>query len=156
MSTNNTIQPFIIQTMVMRLSEKESLEYLKGKGYTISHDTFYRYKRKIKQSRFDRLSLIAKEGFVDQHLERIDELELINQEYWKLYNAEKGNMNQDLILEKIAELQTYISPYYDASRYVMEQSIKSNNEAKENQSVSVLEVCKSITSRIKSTGYLQR
>jgi hypothetical protein len=99
---------------------------------------------------------LPKEGFVDQHLERIDELELINQEYWKLYNAEKGNMNQDLILEKIAELQTYISPYYDASRYVMEQSIKSNNEAKENQSISVLEVCKSITSRIKSTGYLQR
>jgi hypothetical protein len=62
MSTNNTIQPFIIQTMVMRLSEKESLEYLKGKGYTISHDTFYRYKRKIKHSRFDRLSLIAKRG----------------------------------------------------------------------------------------------
>jgi hypothetical protein len=140
MLPDNTVDPFIIHCMMMGFSESGSLEYLKTKGYDISHDTFYRHKRKIKQSRFDRLSLIAKEGFVDQHLERIDQLELINQEYWKLYNAEKNNMNKALILEKIAELQTYISPFYDASRYVMEQSIKSNsnNETKENQSVSVL------------------
>ena len=137
MLPDNTIDPFIIQTIVMGFSENESLEYLKTKGYNISHDTFYRYKRKIKQSRFDRLSLNAKEGFVDQHLERIEQLELINKEYWKLYNAEKNNMKKALILEKIAELQIYISPYYDASRYVMEQSIKSNNETKENQSISV-------------------
>jgi hypothetical protein len=141
MSNNNTntIGPFIIQTMVMRLSEKESLEYLKDKGFTISRDTFYRHKRKIKESRFERLSLLGKEGFVDQHLERIDQLETINRECWKLYNAEKNNMNKASILEKIAELQTYISPYYDASQYIMEKSIKNNNnETKENKSISVL------------------
>jgi hypothetical protein len=120
----------------MKLSEKESLQYLHDKDFKISHNHFYRLKRKIQASRFDRLSLIAKQGFVDQHLERIDQLELINQEYWKLYNDEKDNFKKALILEKIAELQTYISPYYDASRYVMEQSIK--NETKENQSLSVL------------------
>jgi hypothetical protein len=43
---------------------------------------------------------------------------------WSLYRKEKNTFNQVLILEKIAELQTYISPYYDASRYVMEKSIK--------------------------------
>jgi hypothetical protein len=123
--------------MIMRLNEKESLAYLKDKGFEISANHFYRLKRNIQESRFDRLNLIAKQGFVDQHLERIDQLELINQEYWKLYNAEKNNMNKALLLEKIAELQTYISPYYDASRYVMEQSIKNSNEAKENQSLSV-------------------
>jgi hypothetical protein len=62
-------------------------------------------------------------------------LELINKEYWKLYNAEKNNFKKALILEKIAELQTYISPYYDASRYVMEKSItaKSNNNHNETE-----------------------
>jgi hypothetical protein len=132
----DTIKPFIIETMVMKLSEKESLQYLHDKDFKISHNHFYRLKRKIQASRFDRLSLIAKQGFVDQHLERIDQLELINSEYWKLYNDEKDNFKKALILEKIAELQTYISPYYDASRYVMEQSIK-NNETKENSPVPV-------------------
>jgi hypothetical protein len=122
--------------MVMRLSEKESMQYLHDKGFKISRDSFYRLKRNIQQSRFDRLNLIAKSQFVDQHLERIDQLELINQEMWSLYRNEKDNFKKALILEKIAELQTYISPYYDASRYVMEQSIK-NNETKENSPVSV-------------------
>jgi hypothetical protein len=64
----------------MKLSEKQSLQYLHDKGFKISHNHFYRLKRKIQESRFDRLLLIAKQGFVDQHLERIDQLELINKE----------------------------------------------------------------------------
>ena len=136
MTKYDTIKPFIIETMVMGLSEKQSLQYLADRDFKISHNHFFRLKRKTKESRFDRLSLIAKQGFVDQHLERIDQLELINKEYWKLYNAEQDNFKKALILEKIAELQTYISPYYDASRYVMEQSIK-KNETKENKSIPV-------------------
>ncbi len=119
----DTIRPYVIQTMIMRLTEKEALSYLKDRGFTISRESYYRYKRKIQQSRFERLSLIVKEGFVDQHLERIDQLELINREFWKLYNEEKDNSKKVQILENIAELQEYISPYYDASRYVMEQQI---------------------------------
>jgi hypothetical protein len=126
--------------MAMCLSEKESMQYLHDRGFKISVQHFYRLKKSIQQSRFDRLNLIAKHGFVDQHLERIDQLESVNKEYWKLYNDEKDNFKKALILEKIAELQTYISPYYDASRYVMEQSIKTNNDTqtKEDQSLSIL------------------
>jgi hypothetical protein len=137
MTPNNTISPFIIQTMVMKLSEKESLEYLHDKGFKISRDSYYRLKRKIQASRFDRLSLIAKEGFVDQHLERIDQLETVNREYWRLYGMTPDVMKKALILEKIAELQTYISPYYDASRYVMEQSIKHRDETQKDNAISI-------------------
>ena len=138
MSVNNTtIRPFVIQTMVMKLSETESLQYLDKKGFKISRDSFYRIKRNIQQSRFDRLNLIAKHGFVDQHLERIDQLELINSEYWKLYRETKDTFKKALILEKIAELQTYISPYYDASRYILEKSI-TRNETEKNHAISAL------------------
>jgi hypothetical protein len=124
--------------MAMGLSKKNSVRYLSDRGFNISVPQFYILKRKIKQSRFDRLSLIAKEGFVDQHLERIDQLELINKEYWKLYNAEKDNFKKALILEKIVELQTYISPYYDASRYIFEKSISKQNETEKSRSLSVI------------------
>jgi hypothetical protein len=139
MSINNTIRPFIIQTMVMKLSERESIQYLYDKGFKISRDSFYRVKRSIQQSRFDRLNLIAKTQFVDQHLERIDQLELINSEYWKLYRETKDTFKA-LILEKIAELQTYISPYYDASMYVMQKQVESNkqNETKKDNAVPAL------------------
>jgi hypothetical protein len=117
--------------MVMKLSEKESLAYLKDKGFEISAMHLYRLKKNIQTSRFDRLNLIAKTQFVDQHLERIDQLELVNQEMWKLYNKETNTFKQVLILEKIAELQTYISPYYDASRYILEKSVTKDETEKD-------------------------
>jgi len=104
---------------------------LKDKGFEISVQHFYRLKKSIQQSRFDRLNLIAKTQFVDQHLERIDQLELINSEMWTLYRNEKDNFKKVLILEKIAELQTYISPYYDASRYILEKLITRDEQKKD-------------------------
>ena len=138
LTKNESIRPFIIQCMLMKLSEKESLAYLKDKGFEISFQHFYRLKKSIQQSRFGRLSLIAKSQFVDQHLVRIDQLELINSEMWTLYRNEKDNFKKVLILEKIAELQTYISPYYDASRYILEKSITKENEQKKDNSIPAL------------------
>jgi hypothetical protein len=128
MIKNDSIRPLIIQTMIMKLSQKESLAYLKDKGIEISVPYYYRLKKNIQTSRFDRLNLIAKTQFVDQHLERIDQLELINSEYWKLYRETKDTFKKTLILEKIAELQTYISPFYDASMYVMQKQVESKHE----------------------------
>jgi hypothetical protein len=126
MNTKERIKPYIIQCMVMKLSEKESINYLNDRGFKVSVQYYYKLKKSIKESRFDRLTLIAKSQFVDQHLERIDQLELVNQEMWAKYR-EKDYKAMDALL-KIAELQTYISPYYDASRYVMEKSIQDDKE----------------------------
>jgi hypothetical protein len=126
MNTKERIKPYLIQCMVMKLSEKESINYLDSRGFKISVQYLYKLKKSIKESRFDRLTLIAKSQFVDQHLERIDQLELVNQEMWAKYR-EKDYKAMDALL-KIAELQTYISPYYDASRYVMEKSIQDDKE----------------------------
>jgi hypothetical protein len=116
----------VIECMAMDLSEIEALQYLKDKkGYDISASYLYKLKKQIKESRFDRLALIAKSGFVDQHLERIDQLELINQEMWRCYR-EKDYKGMDALL-RIAELQTYISPYYEASKWIMEESIKQDD-----------------------------
>jgi hypothetical protein len=128
MNTKERIKPYVIQCMVMKLSEKESIKYLKDRGFKVSIQYFYKLKKSIKESRFDRLTLIAKSQFVDQHLERIDQLELVNQEMWACYRN-KDYKAMDALL-KVAELQTYISPYYEASKWIMEESIK-NDQQKE-------------------------
>ena len=133
MYTKERVKPYIIQCTAMNLSEEESLAYLKDRGFKISWQYFYRLKKRIKESRFDRLALIAKSQFVDQHLERIDQLELVNQEMWKCYRNKDYKAMDALI--KIAELQTYISPFYEASKWVMEESIK-NDKQKKDQSIS--------------------
>ena len=107
--------------MVMRLTEKESLDYFKTQGYDISCRQFYRIKKNIRESRFERLSEIAK-GFVDHHLERMDTLDLVNYEMWRKYR--QGDYKALDALSKIAETQKILSQYYDASKMVMENEIE--------------------------------
>jgi hypothetical protein len=45
--------------MVMKLSEDESINYLKDRGFKISTQHFYRLKKAIKESRFDRPTKIT-------------------------------------------------------------------------------------------------
>ena len=49
MYTKERIKPYIIQCMVMKLSEKESIEYLQDRGLKISVQHFYRLKKQIKE-----------------------------------------------------------------------------------------------------------
>jgi len=124
------ILPFVIELIVLDLNETESIGYLADRGFKISTRYLYKLKKKVKENRFSRLALIAKEQFQDQHIQRIENLEVIQKEYWKLYRQEKKIINKALILQKIADLQTYISSYYQASRMVLEKSVQEQEPRK--------------------------
>lgn len=122
------LKPLIIQCMAMNLSEKDTLELLARKGFKISRAYYFKLQKQIKNNRRDRLSLIAKEKFVDQYLERIDQLETIQKEQWSLYSNEPSNFKKSEILVNIASLQDQISNYYDHCQYVLEKSISNRKE----------------------------
>jgi len=44
------IFPFVIECMCLHISEKESLSYLKDRGFTISRAEFYRLKKEVQES----------------------------------------------------------------------------------------------------------
>ena len=73
----------VLETVKMRLTEKESLEYLKDNGFEISDTTLYKEKSKLEKMKLKRLYQIAKYGFEEQHLERIDNCELILELMWQ-------------------------------------------------------------------------
>lgn len=50
---------------------------------------------------------------------------------WKCYRN-KDYKAMDALL-KIAELETYISPYYEASKWIMEQQIIKNEQQQQKQ-----------------------
>ena len=106
----------------MRLTEKESLEYLKDNGFEISDTTLYREKNKLENMKLKRLYQIAKYGFDEQHLERIDHCEIIQRLMWQDYNTCKLPYQRVIILEKIANIQPYLSSYYEATKEVMKES----------------------------------
>jgi len=62
---------------------------------------------------------MAKVGFVDQHLDKIDKLEVIEKEMWKKYRECKDPYKCVDIVTQIANLQPFISAYCDSTRYVI-------------------------------------
>jgi hypothetical protein len=122
------IQPYIIDCMAMNLHEDESLNYLDKKGYDISRAELYRLKQEVKDSTQQRLNLIASKEFLTQHMERIDTLRTINNELWDNYRKEKDPSKRVQILKQIAELQLYLSSYYDSTRYVLERGARIKKE----------------------------
>lgn len=118
------IEPYIMHCMCLNFSEINALNYLKDKGYDISHSEYYRLKNEVKESTHERLNLIASKEFLTQHMERIDTLRTILKEMWTNYHLEKNPFKKVQILEKIEENQLYLSSYYDSTRYVLEQAVK--------------------------------
>ena len=113
----------VLQTMTMQMSPMKALEYLKGVGIDISKRTYFRCKKKVEATKWQRLYRIA-ELFTDQHLQRIDRLELIESLMWKNYDAEKSPYKKVDILASIVNMQPYISNYYGATRFVLEKRLK--------------------------------
>lgn len=68
------------ETIVMRLTEKESLEYLADHGLSMSRAKYYRHKKKLEDTKFARLYSMVKYGFTTQHLQKIDKLEFIEKQ----------------------------------------------------------------------------
>jgi len=113
-------QKAVLETMRMRLSTNQSLEYLKDVGFNISERTLRNDKKKLNDIKLTRLYHIAKIGFVDQHLEKIDKLELVEKKMWEEYHKEQSPYKRVEILVQIANLQPFLSAYYDSTRYVIE------------------------------------
>jgi hypothetical protein len=109
--------------MTMQMSPKKALEYLKGVGIDISKRTYFRCKKKVEATKWQRLYRIA-ELFTDQHLERIDRLHLIEHLMWENYDAERNPHRKVDILSSIVNMQPYLSNYYGATRFVLEKRLK--------------------------------
>lgn len=123
----------VLETIRMRLSERESLIYLAETGFPLRRGMYYQYKKRLEKQKLERLHFIAAIGFEDQHLARIDTCELIDKLMWQNYKACEDPYKKAMILKEIKELQPYISSYYEATKDVITNN---NGTRQDNTSVS--------------------
>jgi hypothetical protein len=114
----NDRERLVRQCIVMRLKEKEAMAFLKANGELISPKTYWRCRGRLQAEKRKRLFEIGQSGFEDQHLWRIDTLELVEQELWKCYF--KGDYKGAGILRNIAEIQPYLASFYSVTKQVIE------------------------------------
>jgi len=130
----NDLEITVIATKAMRLTEKESLEYLKEKGYVIERSMYYRTLAHISSETRKRAYEHAK-SFLEDHINTIDEL--LNIKKMMYENAKNDNLKNTLILAKIAETMIpYISAYKEATKEIIIEEVK-NKIGSEEESINL-------------------
>jgi hypothetical protein len=112
----------VVQTITMKMHTDEALTYLKDCGFKMARRSYFRYKKKVESMKRERL-VHAANLFTEQHLQKLDKLELIEELMWKCYHEEKSPFKKTVILEKIANVQPFISNYYDATTLVLQNRL---------------------------------
>ena len=123
---NLELRQLIIYCIAMKLSETESIEYLRTKGYNCTSRTYRTQKALIRGKRQERLNQIASFEFIDSHLDAIDNLYHVKQEMWLNYEAEQHPYKKTEILTQIANLEPYISEYMALTKKIIEEHREDN------------------------------
>ena len=128
----NATESLVVATKIMRLSEKESLDYLKKRGIEISRDKYYRILGRVSSETSKRLYEICK-NFKERHMARIDEVETIRQKLWEIFREATKTADKIRALHELRELQPWISAYDEATQGVIEDVIKNFGQDHEDQ-----------------------
>ena len=95
-----------MQTITMKLQQAEALTYLHDCGIKMARRSYFRYKKKVESMKWQRL-IHASNLFTEQHLQRIDRLELVEELMWKHYHEEPQPYRKVKILESIVNIQPF-------------------------------------------------
>lgn len=107
---------------IRRLSTKEALEHLHGRGFKIEERSFYARKKKLKEINIKRVTS-GIQDLVTQHFRMIDSLELIQKNLWKdLDNVKDANIRLK-IMNAIRDNQKYLLEYYGAIPALVDSQI---------------------------------
>jgi hypothetical protein len=113
-------QKAVVDTMTMKLKLPHALEYMEHVGHRMSERTYYRQKKRIEEMKLERMHFIAKVAYEEQHLERLDRMELVESLMWVDYHKEKDPLKRVKILTHIVDIQPFISSYYEATKTLVE------------------------------------
>src|SRR5215204_3675685 len=123
----------VTETMRMRLTTDQALQYLKDNEFPLSRASYFRYKKKLEEKKLTRLYEIAKIGFQDQHLETIDQYEMGFKMMWQNVLRERDPYKQNSMIKDILLLKPYLSSYYEATKLIIEKQPTENESINEQQ-----------------------
>jgi|SRR5215208_3943387 len=127
----------VVETIRMRLTTDQALQYLKDNEFHLSRASYFRHKKKLEEKKLKRLYEIGKIGFQDQHLETIDQYEMGFKMMWQNVLRERDPYKQNSMIKDILLLKPYLSSYYEATKLIVEKLQKQQNEIELNNIISI-------------------
>jgi len=119
----NDEQRLCLQARIMRLTNTEALAWLKTQGHDISEQTFMRRLNEVNSIKDAKILQIASRGLFEQHMERIENLELVLKLSWRNYHklSAKDPFKAQKVLDSIAMQQPLLSQYYEATKFILKE-----------------------------------
>ena len=128
--TLNDSEILVMQTIIMKLNEPESLAWIRShqsnRKKPMEVRSFNRIKGTLKSTTDKRKFELQKQGLWQQHIERIDQLETILKFSWQNYHRANDPIKKQRILDSIVSIQPLLSVYYSASQEVIETDANKN------------------------------
>jgi hypothetical protein len=113
------LRQYILECMIFRYSEKESMDYIFKKGYNITDRTFRNIKKDIINSRFEFFAELMDTGVIDQHIRAIQSIYYVQREMWINYEKCEDPYKKVEILTQIVNTLPFLSNYYKATKNVL-------------------------------------
>jgi hypothetical protein len=113
------LRQYVIECMIFRYTEKESMEYIFKKGYNITDRTFRNIKKDIIKSRFKFFAELLDTGVIDQHIRAIQSIYHVQREMWINYEKCEDPYKKVEILTQIVNTLPFLSNYYKATKNVL-------------------------------------
>ena len=116
-------QRAVFQTKIMRFSIPESLAWLETQGHKMSETTYKKRWTEVQTIKDAKILQIASRGLFEQHMERIENLELVLKLSWRNYYklAGKDPFKAQRVLDSIVMQQPLLSQYYEATRFIIKE-----------------------------------
>ena len=113
------LRQYVIECMIFRYTEKESMDYIFKKGYNITDRTFRNIKKDIIKSRFKFFAELLDTGVIDQHIRAIQSIYHVQREMWINYEKCEDPYKKVEILTQIVNTLPFLSNYYKATKNVL-------------------------------------
>ena len=125
----------VLECMIYRYNQKESMEYLSKKGYNITDRTFRNIKRDIIRSRFKWISEMVDTGLIDQHIRAIESIYHTQREMWINYEKCQDPYKKVEILTQIVNTLPFMSQYCFGTKKVI--SVKDQMSALQQKDIPI-------------------
>jgi hypothetical protein len=129
------LRQHVLECMIYRYNQKESMVYLSNKGYNITDRTFRNIKRDIIKSRFKWISEMVETGLIDQHIRAIESIYHAQREMWINYEKCQDPYKKVEILTQIVNTLPFMSQYCFGTKKVI--SLKNQMSALQQKNIPV-------------------
>jgi hypothetical protein len=120
-SKDPTVRSLVCQCMCLRLTEKETMDFLAKAGIKFNIRSLYNIKNKIKKNVSERVNTVYDYEMLEEHFLAIETIKLAQKRMWECYEKEPDPYRKCEIATQAVNTLPFLSGYYKSIKHVLAQ-----------------------------------